>query len=106
MAFPAPFIEKHIIINSCMQQKVFKILPDALSENNVQVSFKRFISYLVEKAAQEKSFRKKIYQYGLQYFNDHPELAAPVSIQELQDYPELIYLLHGCLLSPLTDEQE
>ncbi len=89
-----------------MEQKVFKILPGAHSENNVQVSFKRFIDYLADKAEKEKSFRKRIYQYGMQYFNDHPELAAPVSVHKLQEFPELIHLLHGSLLSPLTDEQE
>src|SRR4051794_14680240 len=89
-----------------MEQKVFNILSKASLENNVQVSLKIFINYLAERAEKEKSFRKKVYQYGLQYFNDHPELAEPVSINKLQDFPELIYLLHDCLLSPLMNEQE
>jgi hypothetical protein len=89
-----------------MKQKVFKILSKAPLENDEQVSLKRFINYLAERAENEKSFRKRVYQYALQYFKDHPELAEPVSIHRLQDFPELIYLLHDSLLSPLMNEQE
>ena len=47
-----------------MEQKVFNILSKAPFENDVQVSLKRFINYLAERAEKEKSFRKKVRKGG------------------------------------------
>ena len=91
-----------------MKQTVFQILPKPASGEVVDthVSFNMFVTYLEERFRNEKTLRKRFYEFVLGHFHKHPEVLQPISLGDLPAYTGLTDLLYACLFPPLSDEQQ
>lgn len=69
------------------------------------LSLKPFIDFLRERAGQEKTGKKNVFNYVLQELAAFPELQQPVAEEKIGSYAHIFELIHH-LVSPLLHKEE
>jgi hypothetical protein len=70
------------------------------------ISFRRFISFLEEKAAQEQTVKKTFFTMVLDRLKADPAFTADIKIEDICKYREELSLVYSMLMPPVTNEEE
>ncbi|MBW8683843.1 GAF domain-containing protein [Chitinophaga rhizophila] len=73
-------------------------------ELDAAISFRPFIDYLRKRVAGERTAKAGIYTKALELFDQYNIREKDISLEEVNQYPELLELLYVCLSPPLADE--
>ena len=71
---------------------------------NSKLSFGPFVDYVTKRAAEEKTVKKRFYEFVLEKFEKHSELLVQVAPADMIRYNELLELVYGILVPAIADE--
>lgn len=91
-----------------MKKGLIRVNKTATKENTVEsyVCFKKFVDFLEKKVQQDKSIRVHFYRFVLDKLKQATALIQGVSIEESQQYDEMLQLVSSIVLPLMDDENE
>ena len=92
-----------------MQQKIINMLEagcDGGHHADSSLSFKPFLNFLRNRRQNENPTKKRLFSYIINKFQSFDKGGEPISLDELQDYNEVLDLLFAALTDVTQDEQK
>ncbi|MCE7064218.1 GAF domain-containing protein [Dyadobacter sp. CY326] len=80
--------------------------PYGLQKVDSSISFRKFISFLEEKAGQEKTVKKTFFSMALDTLKANPAFSADIELKDIGNFREELGLVYGMLMPPVANEDE